>query len=196
MGIWVENDAHVPKPGDIMMYDWDDSGYGENKNNPEHVGVVEKISGNTITVIEGNKHEAVGRRYIEVNGKYIRGYIVPKYDAEEEVEPVAPVTTYTFTQFVKDVQAACGAAVDGVAGTETISKTVTLSRYWNRRHKAVKAVQKRLYALGYTEVGEADGVAGPKFTLAVKAFQRDNDCIVDGEITKKNKTWKKLLGML
>lgn len=41
------------------------------------------------------------------------------------------------------------------------------------------------YLLGYTEVGEVDGEAGPKFDTAVKHFQRDNDCVVDGEITEK-----------
>ena len=59
----------------------------------------------------------------------------------------------------------------------------------------VKVVQKRLYALGYTPVGEADGIAGPKFTAAVKAFQKKHDCWVDGEITAGNKTWKKLLSL-
>ena len=49
--------------------------------------------------------------------------------------------------------------------------------------------------LGYPEVGEADGIAGPKFTAAVCAFQKAHKCWVDGEITARNKTWKKLLGM-
>ena len=98
-------------------------------------------------------------------------------------------------QFIREVQKACGAAVDGIAGPETLSKTVTLSRYRNRYHKAVKAVQERLLALEYTQVGIADGIAGAKFEEAVKAFQRDNSCTQDGEITAKNKTWRKLLGM-
>lgn len=102
---------------------------------------------------------------------------------------------YSLEQFVRDVQSACGAAVDGKAGKETLSKTVTLSATKNRTHKAVQAVQKRLYALGYTQVGEADGIAGVKFTAAVQAFQRDNRCWVDGEITAGNKTWRLLLEM-
>lgn len=102
---------------------------------------------------------------------------------------------YSLEQFVRDVQTACGAGVDGVAGQETLSKTVTLSASKNRTHAAVAAVQKRLYALGYTQVGEADGVAGTKFTAAVKAFQKDNGCVADGEITAKKQTWRKLLGM-
>ena len=102
-------------------------------------------------------------------------------------------TDYTQEQFVRELQAAIGANVDGKAGPETLSKTPTLSRWWNRKHKAVKPVQKWLYALGYQEVGEADGVAGVKFTKAVKAFQKDNGCAKDGALTAGNKTWRKLL---
>lgn len=104
-------------------------------------------------------------------------------------------TSYTLEQFIREVQSACGAAVDGIAGTETLCKTVTLSAQKNRTHPAVKPVQKRLAALGYTVVGEADGIAGVKFEAAVVDFQRDNGCWVDGEITAKNKTWRKLLEM-
>lgn len=111
------------------------------------------------------------------------------------MSPKVEKDEYTLKQFVKDVQKACGASVDGIAGQETLSKTVTLSSKKNRTHTAVKAVQKRLMALGYTEVGTADGVAGAKFTSAVAHFQQDTGCYVDGEITAKNKTWKKLLGM-
>ena len=104
-----------------------------------------------------------------------------------------PVSKYTLKAFVTDVQKACGAKVDGIAGPETLSKTVTLSAKYNRKHAAVKAVQKRLLALGYAEVGKADGEAGPKFTSAVAHFQQDNGCTVDGVITRRATTWKKLL---
>ena len=81
VGEWDENDARVPRLGDIIFYDWDDSGKGDNTGWPDHVGIVEKVSGSTITVIEGNKGNAVGRRSLQVNGKYIRGYGVPKYNS-------------------------------------------------------------------------------------------------------------------
>ena len=97
--------------------------------------------------------------------------------------------------FVKEIQKAFGAKVDGIAGPETLQKTKTLSQDKNNTHVAVKAVQQRLWELGYTQVGEADGIAGVKFTAAVKAFQKDNGCWVDGEITARNKTWRKLLKM-
>ncbi len=203
MGIWVEDDAHKPQLGDIILYDWDDSGKGDNKGGSDHVGVVEKISGNTMTVIEGNYSNAVKRRTLQVNGRYIRGYIVPQFEAEDAVEPVPEVEApakeeYPLEQFIRDIQGAIGATVDGDAGPETLSKTVTLSRWINRRHKAVKFVQKRLYVLGYTEVGEADGVAGKLFKAAVERYQKEVVGLAkpDGEITMRNKTWKKLLGMM
>lgn len=79
---FVETDSVVPSPGWILFYDWDDSGKGDNTGSSDHVGIVEKVEGNTITVIEGNYSNSVKRRTIAVNGKYIRGYGVPKYDAE------------------------------------------------------------------------------------------------------------------
>lgn len=71
---WTEQDDYRPLPGDIIYYDWDDDGTGDNVGRADHVGIVEKVSGNTITVIEGNKGNAVARRTIRVNAKYIRGY--------------------------------------------------------------------------------------------------------------------------
>ncbi len=86
LGAWVENDAYKPSAGDIILYDWQDSGKGDNTGTPDHIGIVEKVSGNTITIIEGNKGDAVARREIQVNGVTIRGYGVPKYDSESDAE--------------------------------------------------------------------------------------------------------------
>lgn len=99
------------------------------------------------------------------------------------------------TEFIKEVQRCCGAGVDGIAGPETLGKTVTVSESKNRTHQVVKAIQLRLQVLGYTQVGSVDGVTGPLFTQAVKAFQGDNGCQTDGEVTAGEKTWRKLLGM-
>lgn len=63
-GRWEENDAYRPEPGDIIMYYWKDgSNYATTDCTaaPNHVGIVEKVAGSTITVIEGNKGEAVAR---------------------------------------------------------------------------------------------------------------------------------------
>lgn len=87
MGIWQENDGYVPSPADIILYDWDDNGNGDNTANPDHVGIVESVSNGVITVIEGNMSEKVGRRSLDVDGRYIRGFITPEYKAGEDNEP-------------------------------------------------------------------------------------------------------------
>ena len=103
-------------------------------------------------------------------------------------------STYTNTDFIKDVQRAIGAKVDGKAGAETLSKTVTVSATKNRTHRVVRPLQKRLNILGYS-CGAEDGIAGAKFKKAVVKYQKAKSCVADGEITAKGKTWKKLLGM-
>lgn len=84
MGRWVEDDAYTPQPGDYIFYDWQDKGQWDNRGYSDHVGIVEKVDGNTITVIEGNKGNAVARRSLKVNGRYIRGYGVPDYAAKAQ----------------------------------------------------------------------------------------------------------------
>ena len=103
---------------------------------------------------------------------------------------------YTLKEFVEDVQRCLGAGVDGKAGPITLGKTITVSRYKNRKHPVVKFIQKRLFAMGYTEIGEADGVAGAKFDKAVKRLQEERRATKDGEITAGKTTWKILLGMI
>jgi LysM repeat protein len=93
-GRWQENDAYVPDMGDVIFYDWQDTGKGDNTGYPDHVGIVCGISGSTIKVIEGNKNNAVGYRELQVNGRYIRGYGLPDYASmatvAEPEKPAAP----------------------------------------------------------------------------------------------------------
>lgn len=86
IGCWVENENRIPTPGDIIFYDWQDNGKGDNVGWSDHVGIVEYVSGGKISVIEGNLSNSVKRRAISVNGRYIRGYGVPKYDVEKVSE--------------------------------------------------------------------------------------------------------------
>lgn len=104
--IWKEDDSYKPSIGDVILYDWQDSGSGDNTGTPDHVGIVQDVSGTTITVIEGNKSDTVGTRSIQVNGKYIRGYILPDYasvatadssDTGSSALAVGDVVTYNGT---------------------------------------------------------------------------------------------------
>lgn len=80
-GIWIEDGTITPKPGDIIVYNWDQKTQ-PNDGYADHIGIVESVSGNTITTIEGNYKDSVGRRVIPVGWGYIRGYARPRYAAE------------------------------------------------------------------------------------------------------------------
>ena len=81
-GIWVESDSYTPKQGDLILYDWDDTGSGDATSGADHIGIVVSVSGKSIKVIEGNNGDAVAYRTIQVNGRYIRGFVTPKYGSK------------------------------------------------------------------------------------------------------------------
>lgn len=91
LGIWKEKDSYKPKAGDWILYDWQDSGKGDNTGSPDHVGLVQAVGEKYFTVIEGNKNDAVEKRRVAINGRYIRGFVVPKYEkmvpAPKKTEP-------------------------------------------------------------------------------------------------------------
>ena len=104
---------------------------------------------------------------------------------------------YQHKDFVREVQFCCKAGLDGIAGPQTLGKTVTVSAKKNRKHAVVLPLQKILKNQGrYT--GTLDRIAGSKFTSAVNSYQRSvlGYSKVDGEVTAKGKMWKKLLGLM
>lgn len=182
-GMWVEDESVVPKPGWIMFYDWDDSASKvavDNTGSPEHVGIVEKVSGGYITVIEGNYSNSVKRRTIAVNGRYIRGYGVPKYDAEDGAEAVPEKETVPSPTTTTSKEA------------NTVSiELATLKK--GSKNNQVKALQRMLYAMKY-DLGSSnpiDGDFGAKTDAAVRSYQKANKLTVDGVVGEK--TWAKLL---
>ena len=176
MGIWVEDESVTPKPGWLVLYDWNDKGSGDCKGGPEHIGVVEKVENGKITFIEGNhdgadtdRTDGVERRVLAVNARYLRGYIAPKYDAEPATN-TKPAASNASTVKVDLDQLKKGA-----------------------KGEQVKALQRMLYAMGY-ELGNnnpIDGNFGPKTDTAVRAYQKKKSLTVDGIVGAK--TWNKLL---
>ena len=71
-GQW-QGKNYSPKSGDIIFFDWQGDG------RPDHVGIVEKCDGKTVTTIEGNSSDACNRRSYSVGGSVIYGYGVAKY---------------------------------------------------------------------------------------------------------------------
>jgi hypothetical protein len=106
------------------------------------------------------------------------------------------ISTYTQTQFIKDVQTILGMTSNGKATTALLNKTITVSRTINNKHDIVKPIQKYLNLLGYS-CGEVDGSFGAKTEAALKQYQSKIVGLKapDGVITKCKGTWKKLLGL-
>ena len=100
-GIWIEDGTIIPIPGDIILYNWDDATQ-PNDGYSDHIGFVEKVVGNVITVIEGNKNEAVARREIPVGWGYVRGYARPKY-ASGGTAPSNPTPSKTLDEIAREV---------------------------------------------------------------------------------------------
>lgn len=90
LGRWVEDDAYVPSPADVVFYDWQDSATNyattDNIGHPDHVGIVLDCDGKNMTIIEGNNANAVNKRVLEVNGRYIRGFGIPDFASKADGE--------------------------------------------------------------------------------------------------------------
>ena len=111
-GQWMEDDAHVPELGDIIMYDWD-AKKGECTGAPDHVGMVVNISGKTLTILEGNYEDQCQTRDICVEYIKCRGYCLPDYAAL--VQPFADVPGDAWYSEIVSKAAELG-LIEGVGG--------------------------------------------------------------------------------
>lgn len=62
---------YTPKSGDIIFFDWESDGF---TGTADHVGIVEKVVGNTICTIEGNSGDACKERSYEIGYAEILGF--------------------------------------------------------------------------------------------------------------------------
>lgn len=157
MGVW-HTDRNF-QSGDIVYYDWDISG------DADHVGIIEKVNGMSLTVIEGNNgnypNDRVRRREISSSSSLIFGYARPKYPVKSSAN---------------------GSDVD--ISLPTIRK--------GDSGNAVKILQLALVAYEYN-IGKygADGDFGSDTESAVKQFQKRSGIAVDGIVGEN--TWYELL---
>ena len=197
-GRWMEDDAYVPQPADVIFYDWDDSGVGDNTGASDHVGTVISVSGSVINIIEGNCGKAVQWTARQVNTRYIRGYGLPDYAAAAaELTKEEPVEAPEVVIIQDD-----GEDTNVPATPEETVTMPALRPGWcyvalpilevGDESEAVRAAQYLLKGRGFP-VGwmGADGEFGDKTQSAVGKFQRDRDLERDGVIGPE--TWSKLI---
>lgn len=163
LGRWCEKDSYIPAPGDIIMYDWDDNGKGDNTGHPEHVGIVSKVLDKAITVIEGNKNEAVGYRTLQVDGRYIRGYCLPNYASKAVAVPKAEFKTMEIDVPILK-KGATGAPVEAMQALLNLRTNVKL---------------------------DCDGSFGPGTDKAFRDWQKKSGLSVDGSCGTAS--WSKLI---
>jgi hypothetical protein len=189
-GRWQESDNYVPKLGDVVMYDWGDSGSGDNTGRPDHVGIVAFISGNSMKIIEGNISNSVAYRALSVNGKYIRGFCLPDYASKADGVTNSNTNSNTTNTAPSNTN----------SNTPTYKPTVATTYYsvrlpllkYGSEIPAVKTMQQLLLAKGYNlpKYG-ADGDFGEETEVALKAYQRANNLEVDGKCGAN--TWGALI---
>lgn len=137
MGIWCEDDSYTPSVGDFVLYDWQDSGSGDNTGTPDHIGIIKAVGPTTFTVIEGNKSDAVGYRTMSINGQYIRGFVCPNYDGQS-----SSTLETTTTSNATPVTVLGTLEVDGLWGCAT---TTALQNYFGTEADGIVSHQYSAY---------------------------------------------------
>lgn len=139
MGIWKESDTYIPQPGDAVLYDWQDNGLGDNTGQPDHIGVVDYVNSSSgyFTVIEGNYDNAVKKRTMSINGKFIRGFICPNYNDNS-------VVTESTSKGTKDITTVALEVISGLWGNgASRKKALEASGYdYSKVQKKVNEILK------------------------------------------------------
>jgi hypothetical protein len=81
--IWGESGKYTPKPGDAIMFDW------QNDGKVDHIGIVEAVKNGKVYTIEGNSSDSVKRNTYSLGDKVIDGYVVSK-DATGKAKEAKP----------------------------------------------------------------------------------------------------------
>lgn len=206
-GRWIEADDYPAKPGDLIFYDWEDSGAGDNLGSSDHVGIVVSDSDHYFTVIEGNKSDAVGTRTLAHNSRFIRGFAVPDYEGAANGGPGGTPSPSADTSPQADSAPGQAAVVPGAAKTQqdaaktqqdACTVTLPILRFGDVS-EAVRNAQRLLIARGYYCGGSLsyngketpDGDFGPATRDSVKLFQSSSEITGDGVIGPQ--TWDKLI---
>ena len=170
-GIWIEDGTIVPLPGDIILYNWDFQ-VQPNDGYSDHIGYVESVSGQMITVIEGNYNEAVARRKIPADWGQIRGYARPKYaegvtgQPSKSIEEVAgEVIQGKYANGKERRKKLCDMGYDPNAVQREVNRQLSQNEapaeyYVVQENDTLSEIAKR-FATTYLELAAWNGIADP-----------------------------------
>ena len=177
-GIWIEDGTITPKPGYIIVYNWDTFGQ-PNDGYSDHIGLVESVKDGTMVVIEGNYNNAVQRRPIKVGWGYIRGFATPKY-ADNSIKN----STNSIKNSTTQVKTSTYTFTPQTVSNGSVGKSALL-------------LQTLLRGLGYlgndSRQLDLDGQAGPNTIGALMRYQGDHGLDRDGVAGPA--TWGQIIGI-
>lgn len=147
----------APVAGDIFYYDWCP---WESNPDADHVGIVEKVDGEYVTVIEGNNgnepNDRVRRRTINYHNNMVFGWAHPhyeKYDGADSSVVVEAPASVEFSQSEFDAQT--GETPKLIWDNKYDEKIAELQRMLNKADNAGLTV---------------DGIAGNRTYTAAKKY--------------------------
>ena len=135
-----------------QIFFWDSSGQ------VNHTGIVENVSGDSVTTIEGNSSDKVQRRIYNVNDGWIAGYGIPRWElASLPAQQPVQATPQTNVQI-------------------NVTNNLTMLLKLGDIGGEVRVLQQRLRDLGY-DIGPygVDGEFGADTLEALKQYQRDHN---------------------
>ena len=165
--------AYTPKAGDLIFFDWDQSG------NFDHVGIVYNVTSKRVYTIEGNRDDAVAQKDYALTYAGIKGYGIPKYSGENI--PASQTVDYNLY-----LNPNGGKFSDG-ATTERAAWPQLIYRGFNWTDVGTYATTRAGYAFegwytaptGGTLVYGADNLASYEGTY----WDRDNGYVYQGDLT-------------
>lgn len=173
-GRWHKN---APQPGDQIFFSYSPGEYS-------HTGIVEAVGFDTITTIEGNTSDSVGRRTYNIGNASIAGYGTPNWKLAEDWVVVEHGQIVNSSEWSQEEEPTVEPVADPVS-KENHEWTPPLLKYApDDYYEACKAAQALLNCRNF-DSGKADGYFGPKTEAAVNKARR----YYGGEATSEIDAW-------
>ena len=184
-GAWHTN---APRAGDQIFFSYSPGEYS-------HTGIVEQVNGDTVTTIEGNTSDSVGRRYYNIGNKQIAGYGRPDWGLAktENGEPWVVVqdgNIVNSSEWNQDEDPTDNTTPSTNTTTENHSWTPPLLKYAPNDYFAAVCVLQGLLNCRNWDSGKVDGYFGPKTEAAVNKARRFYG--MDATSTCDAELWEKL----